>query len=76
MAVAVESLLRNAVGTVLVQLPQDQRLVARRRENHVRIRLADRDLRDPASVALQGRLQDQLVLACHDDRGCSRLILR
>ena len=59
--VAVQRALRVAVrGIVTGQVPDDERLVARAGEEHVRVLERGRKGRDPAGVALKGAAEDKL----------------
>jgi len=60
-SVALESLVGDTVVSVILgQLPDDDRLVTRRRKNHVREHGSGRNLRNPPIVSLQSSAKSQL----------------
>lgn len=64
MGVTVERSLWVAVRALVAgQVPDDQRLVAGTRQEHIWVLEGRREGRDPAAVALKGALQNELF--CH-----------
>lgn len=60
MSVTVETLLGHAVVLIIAgQLPDDEGLVARGRQDHVRVFGVGGDLCDPAIVSFEGTAQRQ-----------------